>query len=64
MDASKSSDPDGTIASYKWTWGDGASGTGKTASHKYTTRGSKTITLTVTDNLGKTAKTSKTVTVF
>jgi hypothetical protein len=35
VDASSSYDPDGTIVSYDWDWGDGATGTGMTASHTY-----------------------------
>ncbi len=55
VDAAGSSDPDGTIASYAWNFGDGATATGVTASHAYASAGRKTITLTVTDNRGKTA---------
>ena len=47
-----SSDPGGTIASYAWTFGDGASGSGVSVSHAYATAGSYTVTLTVTDNGG------------
>jgi hypothetical protein len=36
VDASASYDPDGTIVSYDWDWGDGSAGTGETASHTYT----------------------------
>lgn len=56
FDASGSSDSDGTIASYAWTFGDGASGTGKTATHDYT-GGTFTAKLTVTDDKGATATT-------
>src|SRR5712692_6510493 len=51
-------DPDGTIASYAWTFGDGGSSTGVTASHVYATAGTFTVTLTVTDNLGATGSAS------
>ncbi|WP_271176070.1 PKD domain-containing protein [Leifsonia poae] len=47
-----SSDPDGSVASYAWTFGDGGTATGSTASHTYAAGGSYTITLTVTDNQG------------
>ncbi len=58
-----SADPDGSIASYAWTFGDGASGTGAAPTHAYTTAGSYPVTLTVTDNLGLTGSATATVTV-
>jgi PKD repeat protein len=63
VDGSTSSDADGTIASYAWTFGDGGSATGVTAAHTYAAAGTYTITLTVTDNDGLTGSTSKSVTV-
>ncbi|MEM4264931.1 MAG: PKD domain-containing protein, partial [Thermoplasmata archaeon] len=60
VDASGSTD-DGTIVSYAWDWGDGATGAGKTASHTYSSYGAYTITLTVTDDGGLTGSTSKLV---
>ncbi|HEY3438700.1 MAG TPA: PKD domain-containing protein [Actinotalea sp.] len=62
VDGSASTDPDGTIASYDWTFGDGSTGTGATASHTYAASGTYTVTLTVTDNRGGTATTSRTLT--
>ena len=56
-----SSDADGTIASYAWSFGDGLSATGVSVSHTYANVGTFTATLTVTDNQG--AKTSKTVSI-
>ncbi|MCA0295768.1 MAG: PKD domain-containing protein [Actinobacteria bacterium] len=50
VDAGGSTDPDGTIATYAWNFGDGATGTGLTAQHSYTTAGNYTVTLTVTDD--------------
>lgn len=49
VDGSGSTDPDGTIASYVWNFGDGHTATGATASHTYTSSGTFTVTLTVTD---------------
>ena len=62
VDASASSD-DGSIVSYAWDFGDGATGTGVTTDHMYTTGGEKTITLVVTDNMGQTDTATETVTV-
>ncbi|MEV6956662.1 PKD domain-containing protein [Streptomyces sp. NPDC051183] len=63
FDASSSSDPDGTITSYAWTFGDGTTGTGKTVSHTYAPDKAYTVKLTVTDNSGKTAATSEQIAV-
>ncbi|THG30789.1 PKD domain-containing protein [Naasia lichenicola] len=63
VDASASVDPDGAIAAYSWNFGDGATATGATAQHSYATAGTKTVTLTVTDNRGTTAAVSHDVVV-
>jgi PKD repeat protein len=55
---SGSSDSDGTIASYAWTFGDGGTATTANPAHTYTTAGTFTATLTVTDNRGATASRS------
>src|SRR3989442_835927 len=61
---STSSDPDGSIASYSWTFGDGGTSTTQNPSHTYGAGGSYTVTLRVTDNQGAiSTPTSKTVTV-
>jgi PKD repeat protein len=63
VDGSASSDVDGTIVSYAWNFGDGAVGSGKTATHTYAAGGTYTITLTVTDNDGLADSDAKSVTV-
>ena len=50
FDGSGSSDPDGSISSYAWDFGDGSTGVGVTISHTYLTAGNFAATLTVTDN--------------
>ncbi len=49
-----STDPDGSIVSYAWSFGDGGTGTGPTPSHGYPAPGTYPVTLTVTDNRGGT----------
>lgn len=61
--AAGSSDPDGSIVAYDWSFGDGSSATGATVSHVYGTAGSFTATLKVTDNSGLTATKSTSITV-
>jgi PKD repeat protein len=63
VDGSSSTDSDGTIASYAWDFGDGATDTGATASHTYSAAGSYTVALTVTDDRGATSTSSQSVTV-
>src|SRR5207245_357144 len=60
---STSSDPDGTIASYSWTFGDGGTSTLQNPSHSYAAAGTYPVTLTVTDNQGATGSTPGSVTV-
>jgi PKD repeat protein len=45
-------DPDGSIGSYSWMFGDGGGGSGVSPTHAYASAGTYTVTLTVTDNLG------------
>jgi len=62
--ATGSTDSDGTIVSYAWTFGDGGSQTGgTTAQRTYSTAGSYTASLTVTDNAGLTDTKSVVITV-
>ncbi|MHC4278176.1 MAG: PKD domain-containing protein, partial [Planctomycetota bacterium] len=63
FDGSGSTDPDGTIISYDWDFGDTATGSGVSPTHSYTTVGTYTVTLTVTDDLGATDQDTLTVTV-
>lgn len=60
FDGSSSSDPDGYITSYTWTFGDGNSATGETCTHSYSNEGTYTITLTVIDNKEKTGSSTTT----
>jgi len=60
FDSSASSDPDGTIASRVYSYGDGTSGA--SATHSYASSGSYLVGLTVTDNGGATSSTTRTVT--
>jgi PKD repeat protein len=50
-----SSDADGNIVSYEWTFGDGSSGVGANVVHTYASTGSYTAQLRVTDNTGLSA---------
>ncbi len=63
FDASGSSDPDGTIESYSWDFGDGGHASGKTPSHTYSHAGEYTVTLTVTDDEGETGEVAHQVSV-
>ncbi|HMO81030.1 MAG TPA: S8 family serine peptidase [Pyrinomonadaceae bacterium] len=63
FNASGSSDPDGSITSYAWNFGDGSTGSGVTVNKTYASAGTRTVTLTVTDNGGASSSTSQSVTV-
>jgi PKD repeat protein len=52
FNASGSNDPDGSISSYAWDFGDANGGSGVTPEHTYGTAGTYPVTLIVTDNDG------------
>lgn len=52
FDATASLDPNGTIASYDWDFGDGNTGSGVTPSHTYSFFGEYTARVVLTDNDG------------
>ena len=60
FDAAASRPTDGT---FTWDYGDGATGTGLTPSHRYAQAGTYTVTLTNRSSLGQSATVSRTVTV-
>ncbi|WP_319548777.1 FG-GAP-like repeat-containing protein [Desulfogranum marinum] len=62
FDASGAYDPDGSIVSYTWDYGDGT-GSGVTSSHTYNTPGTYNVVLTVTDDDGSANTASQTITV-
>jgi PKD repeat protein len=63
LDASGSTDADGTVATYAWDLGDGRQASGATASHTYAAAGTYLVTLTVTDDDGATGTARTLVTV-
>jgi PKD repeat protein len=63
FDGSGSADPDGTIASYAWDFGDGTTGAGVKPAHTYGAGGTFPVTLTVTDNGGAATSITNPVTV-
>src|SRR2546426_730402 len=63
FDGSGSTDPDGTIASYSWAFGDGSFGTGVQTSHAYARKGTFGVELTIVDNLGLSNRTTRSVVV-
>jgi PKD repeat protein len=63
FNGSGSSDPDGTIATWAWSFGDDTSGSGPTITHVYPAAGFYVATVTVTDNGGASNTTSVTISV-
>jgi bacillopeptidase F len=58
-----STDPDGTIVGYHWTFSDGGTADGATVTHTFAAKGTYTVTLTVTDNRGATNTATATISV-
>ncbi|HDS59849.1 MAG TPA: PKD domain-containing protein [Thermoplasmatales archaeon] len=63
FNASASYDPDGSITSYYWEFGDGGTATGKTCKHTYGDDGIYHVTLNVTDDDGASNETVARITV-
>jgi len=63
FDAGSSSDADGTIVSYAWTFGDGSNAVGPTAIHIYTTAGTFIAVLTIIDDDGAMSTASRQIVV-
>ncbi len=63
FDSSSSTDSDGTIASYAWSFEGGGTSTAANPTHAFTANGSYDVTLTVTDNRGGTDAQTKEVAV-
>lgn len=63
FDGTGSADPDGSIASYAWGFGDSTSAATATANKTYAAAGTYPVTLTVTDTGGATHSTTRNITV-
>ena len=63
LDASRSYDPDGEIAEYRWDFGDGTGAIGRRVDHVFPQRREYPVTLTVIDDDGAENHTVRTVTV-
>lgn len=59
----QSTDTDGTITSWSWSFGDGGTSAVQNPTNQYLTAGTYTVSLTVTDNRGGMSSSSQTVTV-
>jgi PKD repeat protein len=61
FDASASADPDGSILSYRWEFGDGATSSGDRVSHTFGDDGTYEVRLTVSDDREASSSTTRTV---
>ena len=59
----QSTDPDGRVVSWRWDFGDGTGSELQTPSHRYADDGSYIVQLTVTDDDGAEASTSRVITI-
>ena len=64
FDASESFDPDGSIISFYWDFGDGNFSNTKISAHEYENPGKYVVTLTVTDSNGYNYSTSNSLFIF
>lgn len=61
LDGRCSTDPDGKVVASQWSFGDGASAFGDVATHTFTSQGTYTVTLIVTDDLGRSSTAASSV---
>lgn len=61
FDGTSSRDPDGTVVTWHWTFGDTTSASGSTVSHTFTQPGDYVVTLSVTDDEAEAGTTIETV---
>ena len=61
--ADKSSDPDGNLSEWQWSFGDGQTSSARDPSHAYGSGGSYTVRLTAKDSEGETATATRQLTV-
>ncbi|HEX6463036.1 MAG TPA: PKD domain-containing protein [Vicinamibacterales bacterium] len=60
---SSGNDVTNSVASFQWNFGDGGTGSGQSVTHTFTSIGTFKVTLTVTDNIGRTNFVTQSVTV-
>ena len=63
LDGSGSTDPDGVVTGFSWDLGDGTTAMGPQVQHAYRAPGDYPVVLTVTDDRGATARTTRQLTV-